>query len=83
MAELFTKDYILLWIAAMAAALYFPVYRLIWVLAVRRAEKKNKTEGEAGEALRQGLKKRSMATAALLVFVFSYFYVTALFKGSP
>jgi cytochrome c biogenesis factor len=79
MAELFTKDYWLLWMIAMALALLIPVRQLIWVLYVRRAERR----AEADEATRQRLKKRATATAALICLVFSFFYVNYLFQGQP
>ncbi len=78
MAELFTAQYSLLWVIALAAALFLPVRQLIWTLYVRRAEKDGaETSGEE----RLDLKKRAGMTALLLCFVFSYFYVAHLFRG--
>lgn len=79
MAELFTAKYALVWMAVLAIALFFPVHRLIWVVSVRRAER----DGEQDEARRQRLKRRAAVTAALLVFVFSYFYASSLFQDAP
>ena len=78
MAELFTAKYTLLWTFAMAAALYLPVRRLIWVLYVRRAERDG---AESSDEERLALKKRAGISALLLCFVFSYFYVAHLFRG--
>ncbi len=78
MAELFTAEYALLWTVAMALALFFPVRRLIWVLYVRRAER----DGEEDAERRQRLLKRAGMTAALLSFVFAYFYITWLFRDT-
>lgn len=79
MAELFTAKYTILWIVVLAAALFVPVRRLIWVLSVRKAER----DGQADEARRRALRKRAGVTAALLGFVFAYFYVTIMFKDGP
>ena len=79
MEALFTKDYMLLWMAALALALFFPVRQLIWVLFVRRASK----EGEVDEAERQRLKRRAGFTSALLCFVFAFLYTHQLFQDAP
>lgn len=79
MAELFTAKYTILWIVVLAAALFVPVRRLIWVLSVRKAER----DGQADEARRKALRRRAGVTAALLSFVFAYFYVTIMFKDGP
>ena len=79
MATLFTLEYHLLWAAAMALALFFPVRRLIWVLQVRRAER----DGEVDDRHRRMLKRRAGATSALLSLVFSYFYVAHLLAPVP
>lgn len=77
MTELFTERYMLLWAAVLAVALFFPVRRLIWVLMMRRATR----TAELDDAEQGRLKKRAGFTAALLVFVFSYFYTRFLFSG--
>ena len=77
MAELFTAKYALLWAVVLAVALFFPVRQLIWALAVRRAER----DGQDDESRRRALKRRAGMTAALLVFIFSYFYTQTLFEG--
>lgn len=78
MAALFSAKYMLLWALALGAALFLPVRQLIWVLYVRRAEQDGaETSGEERLALR----RRAGVTAALLSFVFSYFYAAHLFRG--
>ena len=77
MAALFTKDYFLLWAAALALALFLPVRQLIWALYVRRAAAKGADIDET-ESLR--LKRRAGATSALLCFVFSILYTMHLFR---
>ena len=79
MAELFTAKYMLLWLAVLAIALFFPVRQIIWVISVRRAER----DGNQDEERRRSLKRRAGMTAALLVFVFSYFYTQTLFNDAP
>ena len=81
MATLFTAQYQYLWIAALAIALFFPVRQLIWVLTVRRVEKKH--GGATDDAERLRLKRRAGVTAGLLCFVFSVIYVTQLFQDAP
>ncbi|MCH8035526.1 MAG: hypothetical protein IIC53_00205 [Proteobacteria bacterium] len=66
------------WVLILALALFFPVRQLIWALAVRRAEKR---DGPTDEARRQSLKRRAAMTAALLSFVFAYFYTATLMSG--
>lgn len=78
MAEIFSAKYMLLWALALAAALFAPARRLIWVLYVRRAERGGET---ASEEERLALKRRAGATALLLCFVFSYFYMAHLFRA--
>lgn len=79
MEALFSKDYMLLWLVALAAALFFPVRHLIWVLYVRRASK----AGEVDETERQRLKLRAGFTAALLCLAFAFLYTQHLFQTAP
>ena len=72
-----TADYDWLWTIALAAALFLPVRRLIWVLYVRRAER----DGNEDEARREALKRRAGMTAVLLCFVFAYLYVSSVFRS--
>jgi len=79
MAEfLFSPDAKWLWTVALAAAMFFPVRKLIWVQTMRRALRKGGEENvDAAEKKR--LLKRAGATSALLCFLFSLFYVGRLF----
>ncbi len=62
-----------LWLAALAVALFFPVRQLIWVLAVRREQRK--TGGQVpDENVRRHLKSRAGVTSALLCLIFSAVY---------
>ncbi len=81
MEALFSEDYWLIWMVALALTLFLPMRRLIWVLYVRAAERK--LEGEVEEAEQARLKNRAGVTAALISFAFSYFYVQTLFPGTP
>ncbi len=78
MAKLFSPEFQWLWALALGVALFFPARRLIWVMAVRRLERRH---GPSDEAKRQALKRRAGVTAALLCFVFSILYVGQLFPG--
>ena len=75
MSEIFSRDYAPLWTVAISLALFFPVRRLIWVLSVRRAER----DGKHDEERRQRFKLRAAVTAALLSFIFAFFYTGILF----
>ncbi len=62
-----------LWSAALAVALFFPVRQLIWVLAVRREQRK--TGGQVpDENVRRRLKGRAGVTSALLCLIFAAVY---------
>ena len=76
-SELFTAKYMLLWVLALTVALFLPVRQLIWVLHVRHAERDG---SETSDEERLAFKKRAGVTAALLCFVFSYFYMSYLFR---
>jgi hypothetical protein len=75
---LFSPDAKWLWIAAMTAALFFPIRKLIWVMTVRRAIKKG-GEDHIDEAEKARLLKRAGFTAGLLSFLFTLFYVSRIF----
>jgi hypothetical protein len=78
MAALFDPKFQLAWAVVLAVLLFFPAKRLIFVLAVRRAEKKH---GPTDGAARAKLARRTAWTAGLLCFVFSYLYTAQLFRG--
>ncbi len=77
MAALFSSEYSWLWAVALGFALFLPVRQLIWVLSVRRAERR---DGATDEATRARLRRRASVTAGLLVFVFAVFYANHLFR---
>lgn len=76
MAALFTAQYQWLWTLALWLALFLPVRQLIWILSVRRAERR---DGNDDEVRRQALKRRAGVTSALLCFAFSVFYISTIF----
>ncbi len=67
METLFSPELKWLWAAALGLALFFPVRQLIWVLSVRRLQRRT---GELPtDAVRKSLKRRADATSALLCLV--------------
>ncbi len=78
MEMIFQEDYAIVWMAALALALFLPVRKLVWVMYVRRAERRS---GPTEEAERRRLRNRASVTAALLCFVFSALYVNHLFSS--
>tara|TARA_B110000003_G_scaffold162202_1_gene162234 strand:+ start:145 stop:324 length:180 start_codon:yes stop_codon:yes gene_type:complete len=58
-------------------ALFFPVRQLIWVLYVRRKQKKQKLVSEEEINI---LKKKATFTSIFLSLVFSYIYVNQVFN---
>jgi hypothetical protein len=78
MEALFSSEYRYLWVALLAAALFFPVRQMIWVLTVRRAISKGGKEN-VDSAEEERLKRRAGVTSALLCILFSVVYVNVLF----
>ncbi len=67
MEALFSPELKWLWSAALGLALFFPVRQLIWVLSVRRVQRRT---GELpGEAVRKSLKRHAGMTSLLLCLV--------------
>ena len=64
-------------VLVLAAALYIPVNKLIWVLSVRRIEKKSKSKLNEYQINLQ--KNRSRFISILLVFIFSYLFNMQIF----
>ncbi len=56
----------------LAILLFFPVSKMIWVISVRRLQKKSSRQLTAEEI--QGQKARSRFIALLLVLPFSWFF---------
>lgn len=81
MEALFSADYRWPWSVALALALYFPVRQLIWVMSVRRQERK--TGKLPGEEIRHSMKRRAGVTSALLCLVFAAVYGGIIFEGRP
>jgi hypothetical protein len=65
-----------LWVILLSAVLFFPVRKLIWVLYVRKTQKKQK---DVSEPEIKKLKKRATFTSIFLCIVFSYIYVNQVF----
>lgn len=79
MTALNSPDYFWLWALLLAAALFYPVRQLIWIVQVRRAER----DGNPDEERRGALKRRATITSVLLCAVFSFLYTAHLFSRQP
>ena len=66
-----------IWILILGMALFFPVRQLIWVLYVRRKQKKQKLVSEEEINI---LKKKATFTSIFLSLVFCYIYVNQVFN---
>ncbi len=67
MEALFSSELKWLWSVALGLALFFPVRQLIWVLAVRRLQRRT---GELpADAVRKSLKRHAGMTSLLLCLV--------------
>ena len=66
-----------LWTILLSIVLFFPIRQLIWVLYVRKKQKKQKLVSEEEKKV---LKKRATFTSIFLSIVFSYIYVTQVFN---
>ena len=77
MEALFSPQYMYIWAAVLALALFLPVRSLIYTLYVRRMMRKE----EPSEVDVKRLKKRAGVTAGLLCFVFAVLYTGHLFQG--
>ena len=75
-----SPDYRWLWSVALGVALYFPVRQLIWVLQVRREQRRSGQLPD--EKLQQYLKGRATVTSGLLCLVFAAAYGGVLFSGN-
>ncbi len=62
-------------------ALYFPVRQLIWVMAVRRQQRRSGQLPD--EETRDSMKSRAGVTSALLCLVFAAAYGGVMFGGGP
>ena len=66
-----------LWTILLSLALFYPIRQLIWILYVRRTQKKQQNVSEEEKKI---LKKRATFTSILLSIVFSYIYVSQVFS---
>ena len=64
------------WTIVLGGFLFYPTRQLLWVMAVRRFERRLGKPSSADE--RDALKRRTTVTAALLCFVFSVAYVNVV-----
>jgi len=62
----------LIWVLALAVLLVWPVSRLVWVLSVRRMQRKLARELEADEV--RGQRRRAWIIAVVLSLLFSWVY---------
>ena len=82
MEAIVSPDYRWVWSAALGVVLFFPVRQLIWVMSVRRQQRKSGGRLPDGEA-RDSMKSRAGITSALLCLVFAAAYGGVMFGGSP
>ncbi len=81
MEGLISSEYKWLWSAALGLALFFPIRQLIWVLSVRRVQRKT---GEIPiEEILQSMKRRASFTSMLLCLVFAFIFGGIVFEGPP
>lgn len=73
----FSPDGQWVWTALLCVALFFPVRQLIFVMSVRRAQRKSDSSLE--DSAIRSLRKRAAFTAGLLCFVFGVLYVHVIF----
>jgi len=64
-----THQAYILWTLALAAALWWPASRLVWVLSVRRLERRQART--LSDAERDGQKRRAWLIAVVLCLTFS------------
>lgn len=76
MEALFTSEYRWLWTVVLCVALFIPVRQIIWVMSVRRLERR--TGAVTDDEVRSSLKRRAAVTSALLCLVFATAYVSVL-----
>ncbi len=72
-----SPEYRWVWSAALGVALFFPVRHLIWVMAVRRQQRRSgqRPDGET----RDSMKSRAGVTSGLLCLVFAVAYGGVMF----
>jgi len=65
------------WTILLSIALFYPVRQLIWILYVRRTQKKQQSVSDVEKNI---LKRRATFTSIFLSIVFSYVYVSQVFS---
>ena len=70
----------MLWVLVLAGLLFLPVSKLIWVLSVRRLQKK--TGRDLSDEELQGQLKRARVIAVFVTLIFSFLF-NANFMGIP
>ena len=65
------------WTILLSITLFLPIRQLIWILYVRKKQKKQNLVSEEEKKI---LKKRATFTSIFLSIVFSYIYVTQVFN---
>ncbi len=81
MEAIVSPDYRWVWSAALGVALFFPVRQLIWVMAVRRQQRRSGKLPD--DEARDSMKSRAGVTSALLCLVFAAAYGGVMFGGGP
>ena len=76
MATIFQPQYWLLWGTVLTLLLFFPIRKVIWVMSVRRVQRKGSA---ADEDEQKRLFRRAGVTSALLSFLFAMAYTNYLF----
>ncbi len=82
MGTILSPEYSWVWSVALGVALFFPIRQLIWVMAVRRQQRKSGGRLPDLET-RDSMKSRAGVTSALLCLVFAAAYVGVMFGGRP
>lgn len=82
MEAIFAQELWILWAALLALALFYPVWRLIWMMSVNRWARKS-NQSIVPDDVRGRLKQRAAVTAGLLCFVVAVLYTYWLFHRSP
>ncbi len=82
MEAIVSSEYRWVWSAALGVVLFFPIRQLIWVMAVRRQQRKSGGR-LPDEETRDSMKSRAGVTSALLCLVFAAAYGGVMFGGSP
>ncbi|NBC33591.1 MAG: hypothetical protein GVY13_13030 [Alphaproteobacteria bacterium] len=82
MEAIFSQGTWVAWAVLLTAALFYPVWRLIWMMSVNRWSRKSK-QAEVPDEVRTRLKHRAAVTAGLLCFVMAFLYTYWLFHRSP